>query len=756
MSIIYKQKIQRFQNGGQPFDIHSFYASNRGADMNNIYRLFASMGFNESRGRRTQVQNLNGGGAGAGHGFLQYETEDAGGSNSARTAYNRYGTLLRSQGKQVPAWYTKFGDDAAVSGEYDFSVLGKPEQLELSMADHLYGPSNEYLKQFISGKIDAGTFWAKAHKKSGATQEEIDRVNEYYNSMSTERVNNILYTDKWIDEKDTLKNENKTQYSKDNYIIRKNRFGHRCTDGNCEVQESMRRGGTLVKKYQMFQQTGKVPEKIKGGSKEYNKAYSNGTLVNVQSDGTLLYPQLPNVTVYGEDKSERSFLKKLYNSKFTLRGMNPFNLLSPDLSSADSFDDAWLEARRNGYTDFRYSDAGEPKKYSTRSDLSPNEQMKKYGITDEVIQNTDNVEAPLWFRKRAKENILPMKYGHTVSAIKALVTNSPEKLESGDTAYDRSTYEDNIENNNGFKAGHIDAWNLYNRLPQKYNTYKLSNHKPSVDDEEGKNHEYLDFTDPEVKANIVHTISDNIRAGLTDTIYRGPIKQFTKYATNVGSAAGTGKFSFGKDKNGDYVSFYDIEDIAPIGAYNKQLPIIEDLNVPYGNKFRTYSRAYYKKREDGTPYYPIYSDDELIKMSEEAEYTPYAPAKYGKLLYGLKNRGIDVSPLTEVRSASIMPQTIKVSEKELRAAGIDERYIGKIINGTKITRRSGKVVYQPRPFKVDSKEQALKLAKVAGFSQERTEYIKSSYDIIKVKARPELKKFINGLISSGKLKINKK
>lgn len=231
--VYYKRKDVVKAQSGTRFDIYDYYKQNKGANLDNIIRLIGSMGFHESRGRRTQIQNLVGGGAGAGTGFLQFETERAGGSNSAKTAYNQYQNLLNKQGADAPEWFKKFGEYAKRTGSYDYSVLGKPEQAQLAMASYSWGKPEGYLRDFIAGKIDAGTFWSKAHKRSGATQEEINNVNNYYKDLSTEDINNIVYKDDWTNPKNTLDNSNRSPGATDNYITSGNRMNYRCTDGKC-------------------------------------------------------------------------------------------------------------------------------------------------------------------------------------------------------------------------------------------------------------------------------------------------------------------------------------------------------------------------------------------------------------------------------------------------------------------------------------------------------------------------------------------
>lgn len=241
--LLYDGQYQMFEKTGkvpepEPFDIHKYYAS-KGADMNKIYRLFGAMTMHEGYGRRTQQQvsqkDKGPKYAGPGSGAWQYEPE------SAKLAVQRFKQVYKKNNAKLPKWFKDFEKTKDKLGGLQFSILGKPEQLELMMADNLYDSTDggalkrTNLDSFIKGDMDAGTFWAKNHKISGATDEKIKEVNDWYSTMDTDTVNNAVFTDDW--DSGISSNPFRAVYHKDNYVIRKDRFGHRCTDGKCTMAE---------------------------------------------------------------------------------------------------------------------------------------------------------------------------------------------------------------------------------------------------------------------------------------------------------------------------------------------------------------------------------------------------------------------------------------------------------------------------------------------------------------------------------------
>ena len=96
---------------------------------------------------------------------------------------------------------------------------------------------------------------------------------------------------------------------------------------------------------------------------------------------------LPKDSDYAEDGSLFSDWDKIKNKvKATL---NPKNWGVPDYSDKGDFSTAYSAAKKAGEKEFMWNN----KRFNTKSDMSPEQQLKIYGITDERIQNQNIIKS---------------------------------------------------------------------------------------------------------------------------------------------------------------------------------------------------------------------------------------------------------------------------------------------------------------------------------------------------------------------------
>jgi hypothetical protein len=139
--------------------------------------------------------------------------------------------------------------------------------------------------------------------------------------------------------------------------------------------------------------------------------------------------------------------------------------------------------------------------------------------------------------------------------------------------------------NNKYSRNRYDAVNMYADLPQKFGTFEESYFRPTVGYE---NYEKAyTFKDPNKRMRYLQLAS---QFGLLDKSPDAPLEDRQVNFEDAGSKGGnsvmnTGILGFGKDEQGEYVSFTDEWDLAG----KDDLPI---TNRVYGRPFLIYDRIY--------------------------------------------------------------------------------------------------------------------------------------------------------------------
>lgn len=144
----------------------------------------------------------------------------------------------------------------------------------------------------------------------------------------------------------------------------------------------------------------------------------------------------------------------------------------------------------------------------------------------------------------------------------------------------------------------LDALNLYAGIPQKYNTFRISNYKPSKSSE---NINYYTFNNQDDKfvQNLIDYAYSKSKTSLDGTGANYDIGVKGLVPDQEKNVMGNYKMSTGKDDRGTYVSFYDKWDLSP---------------ADFGKPFEIYDRIYTKDYGDGKQKRMYYTDKELSEL----------------------------------------------------------------------------------------------------------------------------------------------
>jgi len=131
-----------------------------------------------------------------------------------------------------------------------------------------------------------------------------------------------------------------------------------------------------------------------------------------------------------------------------------------------------------------------------------------------------------------------------------------------------------------------DAWRMYLGLPMKYNTFSMSDYAPSKSSEINKY--YYKLPDEFEEELLKLVIEDSVSTGdFSEHVFNG------FFGENNSRARVLGNFKVGKgsDKEGKYISYYDIYDLSP------KIPLIgkTPLENIIGKPFEIYNRIYYSQ-----------------------------------------------------------------------------------------------------------------------------------------------------------------
>jgi len=258
--------------------------------------------------------------------------------------------------------------------------------------------------------------------------------------------------------------------------------------------------------------------------------------------------------------------------------MNPKNWGVTDYSDRKDFNTAYSDARNKGEKEFLYKD----KRYNTNYKGTPQQQLKETGLTNSQIQNRSKLN------KNLAENIYPYSYEGLEKRVWSAGVMG--KKEENRKAIDKDPKPYDKEK--------LDALNLYSGIPQKNNTFKISNYKPSNSSENINYYTFNNQNDAFVQnlINYAYVKSKGSADGSSKGFDVGVKGLVPDQEKNV---MGDYKMSTGEDEKGKYVSFYDKWDLSP---------------MDFGKPFEIYDRIYVKDYGDGKQKRMYYSDKELSEL----------------------------------------------------------------------------------------------------------------------------------------------
>ncbi len=315
-------------------------------------------------------------------------------------------------------------------------------------------------------------------------------------------------------------------------------------------------------------------------------------------DGSYRFYDPNNKTPKVESNSKKE--PTLYSSvvnKLNELNLNPKNWGVEDLSNLKTRGEAFNAARNKGEKAFIYKGT----RYNTNYAGTTEQQLKETGLTNEQLQNRSSLN------KNLSKNLFPYSYQNMIGrTLSAGIFNNKEPLRIN---YDnKGVFARSNDNKDITKEvyNRLDAFKLYTGIPQKNNTFKISDYKPS--NATDKNASYYSFSNDEGFSDKIISYVNNSLGEWKDT----DIPLGTEYLVEDGldgkNVMGTFKISVGKDKKGNYLSFYDKWDLSPVD-FGKPFEIYDRIYTKDYGKDKGYIRSQLDKM--------YYSDDELSKLNPD-------------------------------------------------------------------------------------------------------------------------------------------
>jgi hypothetical protein len=253
---------------------------------------------------------------------------------------------------------------------------------------------------------------------------------------------------------------------------------------------------------------------------------------------------------------------------------------------------------------------------------TPQEQIKYFGTTKE--NNISNIKGLTVFNSLLKNKTA---YGNFASGDASVAVNNKDYFEitnlykSGKikrAEYLDKLYSNAINTSDDSKYIHKggsnppvrplninssqDALNIFLGKPQEYDSFSISNYKPS--NSKNSDSYYYKLNREEEIENELFNTSKNVLTGEDNFLNSKETERYVK-GSHLGEASLKNfKLSKGKDERGDYVSYYDIND------YGNVLDIA-------GKPFEIYNRIYLKDYGDGKQKKMYYSDKELSELNTD-------------------------------------------------------------------------------------------------------------------------------------------
>lgn len=307
-------------------------------------------------------------------------------------------------------------------------------------------------------------------------------------------------------------------------------------------------------------------------------------------------------------------------------GLNSYN----DLSFNKAFD----KARKNVDKNFLWN----TERYSTKTQLTPKQQLDKYGIPDAQVTGNSSIRDSWAKNLKPDASLLGMagnmgvpitgglmgiiglfmgesgkqvdydrlKLHLSDSEYQKYLDNIPDKFikdfyknSSISLAEARKKYSKMSSENRAYTSQIEDIYQLYLGKPQKYNSVGISNYKPSI----GNDKKEFYYSLPKISSNreLIKKLYDNVSKGeitgdannpkVGDVVGKG------KSSYNVMlPSLGTATVSIAEDEKGRYLSYYDDWDVTITGGSGSGG---RDSTGGIGKPLSIYDRVYIDK--DGYP-----------------------------------------------------------------------------------------------------------------------------------------------------------
>lgn len=238
-----------------------------------------------------------------------------------------------------------------------------------------------------------------------------------------------------------------------------------------------------------------------------------------------------------------------------------------------TFNTAFEKAKRNGDEVFKWNG----KAYNTKSNLSKQDQLSRYGITDEQREGNGLLSDRLY------NTIKPSTYTNSSE-----VQSKIQDFVKGTNRFTNKQEAEGVDSWGGINgnlgyddAGSEDGWAMYLGKPQKNNTFGISQYKPS------------NSKDPNAT---YYKMSDTFEKDLVDSRNYYDTEQYSE--SLMGDKArvlGNFQVQEGKDEQGNYISYYDKYDLDPNVPGIGSLPAEKIAGKP----FEVYGRVYYDTDDKG-------------------------------------------------------------------------------------------------------------------------------------------------------------
>ena len=221
-------------------------------------------------------------------------------------------------------------------------------------------------------------------------------------------------------------------------------------------------------------------------------------------------------------------------------------------------------------------------------------------------------------QRNINKNLYPVSYRNpfirTVAAVLGLQDPNRQEFEEDlQTGYLKETNKWDRA-----KMNRMDALNMYQGYPQRFNTFSISQYTPS--ESENPYAVYYKINDPNSQSQLLKMVK--VVDGKEELTSLGNDRQFRLYdrrrkgtfIDRLNNVMGNYKVSLGEDEKGKYLSYYDLWDIAPLQDYGVDLP------VNFGNPYEIYDRVYYKNVDGNIV--PLEGDRSPLKMEIKRTLSP--------------------------------------------------------------------------------------------------------------------------------------